>query len=817
MESSYELQDEDEDRQRVNNIAFKQLNRIHSALSEKLYEETCSLALGVYDFGGTSAVSSQMWEKLYEIFVEYEAHTRRMLPDVRISAKTQRYANEAVQIMSIMACFTSLSQNEHFIETQKTSLLSRMIVEDVEFRRIYALLLWGEKMISEQQIELGLNEKVVELGRIRSTRMDSLMTFRAGYRSADHTMRPSMNLDDRGTAEDEKTERNALEIIFQLTRCGEIAKAAEVALSVGLGPQAAQLRIYQSMRTPEEMPLEPNDQNKAFFKRIRRAKYLEVLDTLLQKNVDASNPQIALLGALRGSLKPMLSVAKTMAEKVWAYANAAVMASLIRAESAMSADSFSRLFNVPTTSKAIFEELSIENEKKGEVLVLMRLADTLLNDEFDEFFAFAEKETSRYVPFEINCKVNPILLDLLFHLVAVQYLTGQDKNDMGNSVVLRQFADLRTRHGTFYHREMAAFYSRFLLDDQKDEEILETMKNVESVEERIIFMKSLRSAELDFGRYACTVIKGVRDGDEAGVVSLDEQIDQWQWLLVGGDETALAALEEGNRLLRKCLLSEPIEETRTRRIVREVMRFNVLDTLSKLLLDASSDVEVLSLLDNLHDGSVSAPSTSSHVTVERIEHASNEFVAVCTFLDLFNFCVTIALKLKILLLHEPLSEEELQSLAKESPDVDWEATLKLRARAEALLREDAAAQKEVDVRRRNMNVVQNIQHSQPLIRSLLSNVGWRVEFFLAPGGGADYHKKHRNEMIAIRNKFIPKIIEIIARASKEVNEFPAFIEFFDSISQEDLALSRNQLKLLHSLMADLSSSDHGAPSAENEQ
>ncbi|CAI5442699.1 unnamed protein product [Caenorhabditis angaria] len=796
MDRSHLIVENEDDRK--NQTAFKYMNVYHASLSEKLYVELCSLAFGEYDINEGTSISPVMWRKLYEIFVETENHTRKLPSDAKYSISSQKYANEAVQIASIMNIFTSLPHD--YSETQDTSLLSQMITEDIEFRRIYALLLWAEKAISEQQYEQGLTAKVKNLEVVRNSRRNSTMALKRSNFSHVSAKDASIDPDQKGVDEDAQLEQNAMNVMLQLLRSGETAKASEIALRIGMAPIGVQLQLHAMLRNPSDVPLEATIQNQAVHKRLRRAKYFEMLEKLIgssQKNEDDSH--IILLNALRGNLKPMLKISKTPAEKVWAYANSAFLARILRAEGALDEQRICELFNVPLTLRSIISELEAQNNGNGkDVLVLFDVIDSLLNDDVDAFFHLAKEQTKGYVPQDINCNVNVIALDLFFHLVAVSYLSGFEKSPNGDSVIASQFDDLRRRSGTSSHRRMAAFYSRFLDENEKSHQIVETMKLVDSEEERTIFSEALKQCDLDFQHYACSLIKTVRENEK--MIPLEEQIGHWQWLLVGGEDTILAAVEEMNRIIRKCLLSEPFNELTVRHIIREAIRFEIPTVLTNVVL--SEDSIINSLIDDI----------DKNTSIQRkLEHASNEFLAFCTFMDLYNFIVTISLKLEIGLQYEPIREEELNMIGgfkkvlNEKDSLDWEASLRVRARAELTLREEAAKRKQKDQRARNEMILQHIENAQPLLRSLLTNIGFRGEYFLAPRENDDPHKKHREELSEIRNRFIPMIILLFAQASSKLDDMLTFLQFFSTFNVDngDLAIDHQNISGIFTVLADL--------------
>ncbi|CAB3405315.1 unnamed protein product [Caenorhabditis bovis] len=798
FESSFEIQQDDVDSDvetRRNNAAYKQLSNYHVALAEKLYSELCSLAFGEFDTA-SNEISPIMWTRLYNIFVEIERRTRHMPSDAKISIQSQRIASEAVQITSVLAIYAALPHE--YAATRETSLLSHLILDDVEFRRIYALLLWSEKAISEQQYELGISKKVGHLECAGYLRNRSIAEFKRALISGPSSG-ASFDPDARGTDEDFNNEQRAMLTMFQLIRCGEAAKAAELAMKCGMGPLAAQLRLHAMLRNPDDVPLEVDSKNHAKEKRQHRAMYFKMLSKMIEMaKRDEDDAHMLLLNAMRGSLHPMLKIAETIVEKVWAHANAAFIGRLLAAEGSLSVGEAERLFNVPLTAKSILDELDAENRRTGEVLVLTKVIDYMLNDEIDELFALAKHQCEGYIPNYPNSGVNPITLDLFFHLVCVSYLKGYEMNDHGTVVVTSEFADLRHRFAP--HRRMAAFYSRFLPRDspQINFEIMETMKIIDTESEREIFAQSLRECELDFGKYACSLIK-LRDE----MMTIDEQIERWQWVLVGKEETALAAVEEMNRLIRNCLLEDKWE-TNVRSILRKAFEYNLPGALSGVMCEPPSSCPVLSLSDDEFDGAAPADAPE---TLAKVEHAMQEFVAHCTFMDLHNYMVTIALKTGIAMNYEPVRDEELEAIGglKIKESRDWEASLRVRARAEMTLREEAMKRKTIDANARREMISQHIRNAMPLFESLLRNNGWRGEFFLAPRSTGDPMKRHRMELAKIRARFVPEFFRKFAIASAKIDEMLPFYDFLSSfdVDSGDLGIAHEEIRRLFETLANL--------------
>ncbi|CAL2033105.1 unnamed protein product [Caenorhabditis brenneri] len=594
----------------------------------------------------------------------------------------------------------------------------------------------------------------------------------------------SLDPDAPGTKEDREFEQGAMNVFFQLVRSGESAKAANLALDLGMSSIGAQLQLHSMLRNPLDVPLEVTKKNFGEHKRVRRAKYFMMIQKLIDESKGSEDdPYWILLSAIRGNISPTLNAGKTAIEKVWAYANSAFLARLLVAEGAIDQEKITTLFNIPITSKSILEEIRSETDRTKDVLILLRVVDDMLNDDIQDLYKFANEVTGEYYPNDKNCEVNMLALDIFFHLVAVSYASGFEPNDDGNAVIVLGFDDLRARAGITSHKRMAAFYSRFLPEDMKLQEIVETMKMVNSENERQIFYESLKQSEIDFGRCACTLIEQVRKEDESGVASLETQIDHWNWLLVGGEETALAALEECNRLIRKTMLVSPNDESTVRRIIRRALKFDLPKMLSEAIV---KDTTVLSLIQ---DGTLYEQEKGSQMAIEKVEHAALEFHGLCTIVDVSNFIITIALKLGLMVKYAPITDEELAIIGgfKRLDNVkatDFEASLRLRARAEQTLREDTLKKNVVDHNTRYGMVVQHFDTVLPIFRGLINNIGLRSEYFLSPRANGDPMRNHRKEIQGIRNYFFTQFFITLSEVASKLKKSLQFHEVITSFKDD---------------------------------
>ncbi|ULU06232.1 hypothetical protein L3Y34_018240 [Caenorhabditis briggsae] len=780
-QSSGSLEDSNDEVRRKNETAFKYSQLFHTTLCEKLYQELCALAIGEFDIP-EGQISPVMWTRLHEIYSEVEMQTRKLPNGAKYSIDSQKYANEAVQIASILSIYTALAHE--YDETLEVSLLSKLVVDDVEFRRLYALLLWSEKAISEQQYESGLGDKVRKIESTKSNRINSIMILKRPTFSAGAPKDASLDPDAPGTKEDQTLEQMAYTTFFQLVRCGETTKAANLAIDLGMSAIGAQLQLHSMLRNPLDVPLKVSSQNFGEVKRARRAKYYEMTQRLIEEsNGSEDNAYWTLVSALRGNIAPMLKASKNVIEKVWAYANSAVLARLLLAEGAMDQETVATLFNVPLTAKSLLEELRTEYDGSKEVYILLRVIDDMLNDDIEDLFKFANETVGEYVPDDKNCEVNVLALDIFFHLVAVAYASGFESNDDGNAVIVLGFDDLRVRSGSTSHKRMAAFYSRFLPEDMKIPEIVETMKMVESEKEREIFAESLKQSDINFGRCACTLIEQIRKDDEAKIVSLEAQIDHWNWLLVGGEETALAALEECNRLLRKIMLKKPMDEPVVRQIIRRAIQMELPKTLSQAVVNGTT------LLSLIKDGTLYEQEKGSQLAIDKVEHAAYEFYALCSILDVNNFIITIALKLNLMVKYSPITDDELAAMGggKRLDNVnalDWEASLRVRARAEQTFREDLCKKTAADHNTRLGMVHQHFDTVLPIFRGLVQNIGIRPEFFLSPRTNSDPMRDHRREIQMLRNHFITQFFLTLAEAAAKLNETTRFQEVVTSFNDD---------------------------------
>ncbi|CAI2345626.1 unnamed protein product [Caenorhabditis sp. 36 PRJEB53466] len=738
---------------RKNEISFKYTTIFHNTLSEKIFNELSALSCGEFDIAG-GQISPVMWTRLHEIYSDVEMQTRKLPNGAKYAVASQKYANEAVQIASVLSIYTALAHE--YDETQDVSLLSKLVVEDVEFRRIYALLLWSEKAISEQLYENGLGDRVRKLESTKAARLNSIMALKRPSFAAGAPKDASLDPDAPGTKEDQALEQMALTTFFQLIRSGETAKAANIAVELGMSAIGAQLQVHAMLRNPLDVPLETTKQNFGDYKRIRRAKYFEMTQKLIEKSKgNESDAYWLVISAIRGNIAPMLKAAKTVIEKVWAYANSAFLARMLAAEGAMSQEQIATLFNVPLTAKSILDELSAENDRTGDALILLRVVDDMLNDDIEDLYKFASETVAEYVPNDSNCEVNMLGLDIFFHLIAVAYASGFEPNDDGNGVVALQFDDLRARNATTSHKRMAAFYSRFLPEDMKLPEIVETMKLVDADKERVQFVESLRQYEIDFGQCACMLIQECRRADESNVLSLESQLEHWSWLLIGGEETALPALEECNRLLRKVMLKAPLDEAMVRRIIRLALQHDLPKTLSNAVVNGE---RILSLCQETQHFE---QDLKSERTTDRIEHTALEFYGLCSFVDVNNFMITIALKLGLMFKYTPITEDEMSMI-----------------RGEEVLKRKA-----VDHNARLGMVQQHLDSVLPMLRGLVNNIGVRTEYFLRPLESGDPMRHHRNEINAIRSLYLPQFFILLSQAAVKLNEITSFHEFFTSFDE----------------------------------
>uniref|UniRef100_A0A1I7TFB7 Nuclear pore complex protein n=1 Tax=Caenorhabditis tropicalis TaxID=1561998 RepID=A0A1I7TFB7_9PELO len=731
--------------QRKDEAAYKYTTIFHTTLCEKLYQELSSLALGEFDIPG-GQISPIMWTRLHEIYSDVERQTRKLPSGSKYALSSQMYANEAVQIASVLSLYTALAHE--YDETSEVSLLSKLIVEDVEFRRIYALLLWSEKAICEQQYENGLAEKVRKLESTRSSRMSSIMALKRPTFGAGAPKDASVDPDAPGTKEDRDFEQSAMNVLFQLVRSGETSKAVNLATDLGMGAVGAQLQLHAMLRMPLEVPLEATKKNFGEHKRARRAKYFIMIQKLIEESKGAEDDSYwVLLSALRGNIAPMLKAGKSAIEKVWAYANSAFLARLLAAEGALSQDLISTLFNVPLTAKSILDELKTETDRTKEVLIMLRVVDDMLNDDIQDLYAFANETVGEYYPNDKNCEVNVLALDIFFHLIAVSYASGFEPNDDGNAIIVLGFDDLRARTGNMSHKSMAAFYSRFLPEEMKLQELVETMKMVDTEREREIFTEALKQSEINFGRCACTLTDVVRKEDESGIASLETQIDHWDWLLVGGEETALAALEECNRLIRKAMITDPTNESVIRKIIRRALKYDLPKTLSN----------------------------------------------------------AVSLKLGVLVKSSPISDDELAVIGgfkrnENASQFDSEASLRLRARAEQTLREDSLKKSALDHNSRVGMAQQHFDTVLPIFRGLVNNIGLRPEYFLSPRNNGDPMRAHRKEIQAIRNFFLSSFFTLLAELAGKLDKSLEFQEVITSFD-DDFGLEQRMVYDIKKLVA----------------
>lgn len=496
---------------------------------------------------------------VFPAFEEIADNGVKVLRDlVRCSVRDESLASTLRQLISEHRAYTLLRKlkvKEHQVVevVQGQSILTDLLIEDEEFRRLLALLEWCEEnAYSEPNAITELYEEVSRLETECDVRAETLHAVKNGEKFCDLDLDGAMH--GRLHVKDEEMQVRVHNIVYTLIRYGQISKACEILGRSGLYALVPSLKFREMIHKPSLTPLSQDDA--VYRLACSRELFRRTVDQIIEKGCSMSQVERCIWSVVAGRLEPALSLSSRTDDRLWCYLNTAVACRLdakIAELHANIADADrSTLSANDLMVDSIFDEIAtqerspyyasyrylVTGDSEGHVEFMRRWLEDHTRDQF------------------------PHLLRYMAHIVLWYFTDAQPLQEENGYWILEQYVELLISL-EFY--ELVPFYAAHLPDERAEHVLVTFMYGLNDDETRLSVLSAASKAGISVTNlcrkiftYAVKMNKVTTEPSESDKII----ISAWNWLLFPGKETNIDALIQANFIFRRFFVTGKIEEAK---------------------------------------------------------------------------------------------------------------------------------------------------------------------------------------------------------------------------------------------------------------
>ncbi|KAI6182332.1 Nuclear pore complex protein [Aphelenchoides bicaudatus] len=473
-------------------------------VSQAIFDDFHSLVTADLSF-------ADITKSLYEICNNGVESIRKLSAGIRKGDPTlQSILGQLCEERNAYLLLWMLLETERSVENKRpttNSLLQNLLIKDVEFRKLHALLKWVENKDFHQPHGTQLSTWT------RSQDLELVLTTQT-------TLKPQY----------EESITQLFQLILAYVRCGRLDEAIDLANQSGCFTLAGLIDTRSALFETELSPTNI------------------AVSLLNMLHVRRSQSHLAQLqqctwAALSGDLSPLLTYANCTDDRLWAYLNSAVEHLF---DENITRNSDKKFFNDDDSPKSvgeIFDEL-FRSEKSA----IYQIYGYLSTAEFEKIDEVLARQISEH-------ETPPAHVSRFYaHLVLLLKFMGKGLSTQTVDKVICQFVNVLISLSQFV---LAPYYLSQVSEEVRKNEMIFLLRNIgnENVRKEVLF----RAAEcgIDSSEICLAVYQQVKDecvftGNENKITkSASELLRAWRWLTYNGTDTIYDALVEANYIIRK--------------------------------------------------------------------------------------------------------------------------------------------------------------------------------------------------------------------------------------------------------------------------
>uniref|UniRef100_A0A0N5BWL0 Nuclear pore complex protein n=1 Tax=Strongyloides papillosus TaxID=174720 RepID=A0A0N5BWL0_STREA len=477
---------------------------------------------------------------------------------------TSKFMNDTIDQLIVerniyglfLQCF---SIDEYVNENEKTSesLRDFLLFNDSEFRTLYTLLKWSES-VAEDTLDghasgLNLLDELIKLDNVLG---NTILEVKNGKKPIS-SLSTDFRFKNDGlflNSKDLENIHDMVKLIVGFIRCGRIDEGIQLAIQTKFASMIGLLKVKRYIHDPK---LSVSDDKKlrffSSFKSRDCAKF--VAQSFLDKNVSTyTDADRVLFASVAGDLKSLLKYSTTFNDRLWALLSTAVDA---RFDDALENNFGYKSKLKRNTEKALTVDSIFENLEKKDVDNYYGLVKYIVTEEFSKCIDFMYKKIKdskdRIVDSEHLIHPNTVRMYANLTILFKKFEIEVDLK-MADEIISSYIDVLKDLEEHKY----IPYYLSTLSDDIREEEAKIFLDGVKDEDDRKILLKYCKNYGMDTRAICLLLCNKTRNSFDPHISNTDieNKIASWQWLLDGGSDTLVEALEEGCKLLRWLMIND---------------------------------------------------------------------------------------------------------------------------------------------------------------------------------------------------------------------------------------------------------------------
>uniref|UniRef100_A0A915A7E0 Nuclear pore complex protein n=1 Tax=Parascaris univalens TaxID=6257 RepID=A0A915A7E0_PARUN len=484
--------------------------------------------------------------------------------DVIVSAESQ-LVNEQKAYSLLIKLFDS----ENFVRQLEKgrSILSDLLIDDREFRRISVLMEWCEEnAFNEPKANAEVFEECAELENGSHIRAETLHMRRKNEKWCDMDLDGAMH--GRLHALDEDKQNRVYNAVYTLIRCGRTKEAVALLKHAGLAALVPSLKYHEMSRDSSLTPL--SNENPSFRIADSRAFFKRTVARLIAKGQSMSQIERCLWSVIGGLLEPALSLCSRTDDRLWCYLNTAIEGRL----DAAIADHH--------------KNATADVEQKGCDLMVASIFDEIATQECSPYYSSYRYLVMNDSKAHLSClrqwlechhrEQHPHFLRYAAHIALIYMASHQPFVEEDVYWLLERYIRLLISLKMF---TMIPFYASKLPPETAEHIIINFMYEIEDEKIRLNVLAAAHSVGIDTTElcnklfaHAIEVNDAADEGDKCDL----KLISAWNWLKYPGKEALIEALFAANLILRRFFGVEKLKEAK---LLFEQMEGGLCDVVEK--------------------------------------------------------------------------------------------------------------------------------------------------------------------------------------------------------------------------------------------
>lgn len=522
-----------------------------------------SISAAQLDFGPSDLLLSKLTRSIFEDF--HNISTEMDNDPISALRNFERVCNDGIEVIHKIKQRSSLDNSTKAMLRQLTgerqayslirkltskeqqiqgdaigeSLLTDLILEDSEFKRLTVLLDWCEEnAFCDPQARFELEDEISLLEAGCDVRAETLHARKVGENlcdlDADGPFRGHLHVRDG------QMQERVYSVVYSLIRRGMITKGCEVLERADLSSLVPSLKLREVTRDPY---LTPHSKDVSYCQLpASYALFKRTVQKILEHGPKMSYTEQCLWSVLAGHLEPALSLCSCTEDRLWCYLNTAVEYRM----DAKIADYFPNASNKASVASnandlmidSIFDEIAThENSPYYGSYRYLATGDSVAHVEFMK--NWLERHPEGHFSH---------LLRYMAHIV-LKYISDNQPVLEGSSYwILEEYVKLLISL-EFY--ELVPFYASQLPEERTQHVLVTFMYRLDDKDTRLRVLAACCVDTVSLCKKIFLHAAKINQVSEEPSVSDDILINSWNWLTYLGDKTLVDALIQANFILRR--------------------------------------------------------------------------------------------------------------------------------------------------------------------------------------------------------------------------------------------------------------------------